>query len=421
MREIVIPYCPGEHQREVHGRLKRFNVLVCHRRFGKTVLAVNELIKGAVTCQRKQPRFAYIAPLYKQAKAVAWDYLQYFTKPIPGVTYNIAELRADFPNGARIQLFGADNPDALRGIYLDGVVLDEVAQMPPKAWSEVIRPALSDRHGWALFIGTPKGHNLFYDMYKHAQNTQGWYADVYPVSRTGILPQAELDDARAAGMSEDEYNQEFECSFSAAIAGAYYGKEMAQADADGRITSVAYDPAVPVDTYWDLGVSDSTVIWYVQQTGREVRIIDVLEGSGVGLDYYIREMMRRPYVYGRHVAPHDIEVRELSTGKSRKEIAAALGVRFDIAPQLPVQDGINAARALLARCWFDAVKCERGIEALKQYRREWNEKYGCFRANPLHDWTSHYADAFRYLAVSIKDRQSKGIDYKELSRRAARR
>jgi hypothetical protein len=210
--DVVIPYKPRPHQREIHANLKRNNVLVCHRRFGKTVTAINQLIKGCTTCGLERPRFAYIAPLYKQAKAVAWDYLCHYSAPIPGCQVNQSELRIDYPNGGRVMLLGADNPDSIRGIYLDGVVVDEVAQCPASLYGEVLRPALSDRKGWVLFIGTPKGHDHFYDLYRKATQRATWYSRMFRASETGILDDEELEQA-AMEMSENEYKQEFECDF----------------------------------------------------------------------------------------------------------------------------------------------------------------------------------------------------------------
>lgn len=400
-RRISTGYAPRPMQARIHDRLERFNVLVCHRRFGKTVLAVNELIHGAMSCRRERPRLAYIAPLYRQAKQVAWDYLKHYAGPIPRVRFHEAELRADFPDGARIQLLGADNPDALRGIYLDGVVFDEYAHMPPTVWPQVIRPALADREGWAIFIGTPQGRNVFHALYERARANPGWHAAIHRASETGIVPEAELAAARR-DMSEEEYAQEFECSFDAAIAGAYYGRLIAHAERDGRVARVPWDPAVPVHTAWDLGIGDSTAIWFLQQAGREVRWIDYYEASGAGLDHYAKMLGEKPYVYGDHLVPHDARARELGTGRTRVETLARLGVRARVVARHNVDDGINAVRMLIPRSWFDAEKCKRGLEALRQYRRAWDERGGLFQPRPLHDWTSHAADAARYAAMGLR-------------------
>lgn len=406
-REILIelPYRPRKLQQLLHRRMRRFNVIVCHRRFGKSVLGVNHLIRAAVRTTRPRPRFAYLAPYYKQAKSVAWDYLKHFTGNIPGVRQNESELRVDLPNGARLTLLGADNPDALRGIYLDGVVLDEFGQMAPRVFSEIVRPALADREGFAIFIGTPKGRNGFYRLYERARNDRRWFTALYRASETGILSAAELADAREM-MSADEYAQEFECSFQAAVAGAYYAALVEQAEAEGRIGNVPYDPRLPVHTAWDLGIDDATAIWFCQQAGPEIRIVDYYESSGVGLDHYARVLQERRYLYGDHMLPQDAQVRELGTGRSRIETLAGLGIAARPGRAFAVEDGINAVRLLLPRCWFDATRCARGLEALRQYRRDFDEKLQSFRARPVHDWASHAADAFRYLAVGLRERSA---------------
>ena len=397
--KVTIPYSPRPLQRQLHDNTARFAVYVCHRRFGKTVFAINKLIKAACLNKLQAPRYAYIAPIYRQAKQVAWDYLKFYTAAFPQTKVNESELRVDLINGATISLYGADNPDALRGIYLDGVVLDEYAQMSPRVWSEVIRPTLTDREGWAVFIGTPKGHNQFYDLYQEAGERKGWTRELFKASATGVLPQQELQ-AAAQKMNPEEYDQEFECSWQAAIRGAYYGRLMAKAEEEGRITRVPHDPALQVETWWDLGVGDSTAIWFVQRAGKEIHLIDYYEMSGEGLSHYALVLQTKGYVYSHHVAPHDIEARELGSGKSRKEQAQALGLHFTVAPKLPINHGIDVTRNLIAKCWFDQDKCRHGIEALKQYRAEYDDRLRTLRPTPLHDWSSHAADAFRYGAIT---------------------
>jgi hypothetical protein len=396
--KVIIPYRPRPLQKQLHKSLKRFNVIVCHRRFGKTVFAINEAIRQAFKVEDHAPRIAYIAPLYKQAKAVAWDYLKHFCQPIPGRTFNEAELRVDLPNGARIQLFGGDSPDSLRGIYLDLVILDEYAQMSPRLWSEIIRPTLSDRKGKAIFIGTPRGHNQFYELYREAVADDDWLVETHKASETGIVDDLELASARKT-MTEAEYLQEYECSWQAAIRGAYYGNLITDAEEQGRICSVPYDDTLPVETWWDLGVGDSTSIWFAQRAGMEIRLIDYYEMTGEGLPHYARILQNKGYIYGRHVAPHDIKVRELGSGKSRKEIGRELGIDFTVAPRQSVEDGIQAVRALLPKAWFDAERCQQGLEALRQYRSEYDDRLRTFKPRPLHDWTSHAADAMRYGAL----------------------
>jgi hypothetical protein len=406
MPEITIPYTPREVMLPFHNRKERFACLVAHRRCGKTVAAINDLIRDALTIPRQNVRVAYVAPTYRQAKAVAWDYCKEFTRSIPGIKINESELRIDFPNGARIRLFGAETADSMRGLYFDAVVLDEPADFPMNAWSTVIRPAIADRQGKATMIGTPKGKNEFWEIFDAAQHDQSWYCAVHKASQTQLLPQEELDAALKT-MGEDRYEQEFECSFEAAIAGAYYGTEMKEATNTGRICNVQYDRAVGVITSWDLGIGDSTSIWFAQYVGQEVRLIDYYENSGVGLDHYARVLQEKGYVYESHILPHDVQVKELSTGHSRLETLDNLGVRpVEIAPKLNLDDGIQAVRSMLDRCWFDETRCNRGIEALRQYQRDFDEKGRTWRGRPRHDWTSHGADAMRYLAVGYRPQQS---------------
>lgn len=402
--QIVIPYSPRPLQSRLHNEMtrKRWGVIVCHRRFGKTVWAINHILRAAFMCQLSNPRFAYMAPTYRQAKNVAWDYLKQFAGAVPGVKFHETELRCDLPNGARISLLGAENPDSLRGIYLDGCVMDEVADMPESVFPEVIRPALSDRGGWCIFVGTPKGQNMFYELYEQACSEDEWLAAVYRASETGILPPDELEAARRM-MSPDQYAQEFECSWSANIPGAIYGKELEEATAAGRVTKVPYDPVYRVDTWWDLGVGDSTAIWFTQTVGRAVHVIDFYEARGEGLPHYCKVLNERGYLYGTHNAPHDIEVRELGSGKSRREVAWELGLNFRVVPRLPLEDGIHAAQMLIPRLWFDRDLCKTGLDALRQYHRAYNERTRSFRATPVHDWSSHAADAFRYLAVGLRE------------------
>ena len=399
--DVVIPYKPRQVWESYHASDARWRVVVAHRRAGKTVAAINGLIRTALTCTHPNPRCAYIAPYLAQAKAVAWDCLKRYTAPIPGVRWTEAELRADFLNGGRVRLYGADNADALRGQYFDDVDCDEFGDWDPRAWTEVIRPALSDRGGRASFTGTPRGKNAFYDLRQRARsNADGWALWELRASETGLLTTAELDDARAA-MDAAAYAREYECSFDAAIEGAYYAAEMGKAETERRIGRVPIEPLARIDTYWDLGIDDATAIWFAQDVGQERRLVDYLEVSGEGLADIVRRIEAKDYRLGRHVLPHDAAARELGTGRTRVETLKALGLRnLEIMPQQAVADGVNAVRLMLGRCWFDAERCDRGIEALKQYRREWDGKRQTWRERPLHDWTSHAADAFRYGALA---------------------
>jgi phage terminase large subunit len=399
VHEIRIPYKPRPLQREVHKSLKRFNVLVCHRRFGKSVLAINELILHAVN--NPNHKLAYIAPTYRQGKAIAWDYLKQYTKPLMyfGGDKNETELRIDLWNGSKIQIYGADNNDSLRGLGFHGVIMDEYAIMAPRTWTEIVRPAISDTLGWVIFIGTPMGHNQFWEVYDYAlRGHKDWFGKMYRASETNVIPDDELKEA-ASIMTEEQYNQEFECSFTAAVSGSYYGKLMTKADNENRIGPVPVDSNVGVETWWDLGIGDSTAIWFAQRVGEEVHLIDYYENSGESLMHYADVLEDKGYAYSRHIAPHDIQARELGTGKSRLEVSQELGIMFEVAPRLEVDHGIESVRNALPYCWFDREKCKLGIDALRQYRKQWDEKNQVFKNKPLHDWCSHSADAFRYGCV----------------------
>lgn len=370
-------------------------------------MAINHLIRAALTQEKERPRYAYIGPYFNQAKDIAWTYLKHYSSPIPGCDVNESELRVDYPNGGQVRLYGADNPDRLRGLYFDGVVLDEYGLMPPRIYSEVVRPTLSDRQGTALFMGTPNGRNQFYQVingdpetgFVGARHDPDWFFAEYKASETGIVPDEELRLSRKS-MTADEYAQEFECSFEASVKGAIYGRELASLREHGQFTRVPYDPAILVDTDWDLGFGDLTAVWFSQTirgTG-EVRLIDYHEAKE-GLPYFVSLLKNKGYAYGEHWAPHDIELREMS-GNSRLRAARDLGINFQISPKVEhIEDGIHAARLLLPRCFFDADKCRDGIEALHNYR--WkvpNVKDPTGRPLPVHDWASHGSDAFRGLA-----------------------
>lgn len=400
---IDIGYRPRDPQLLIHQAVQkhRFNVVVAHRRMGKTVSAINQLIHSAIEMNDKpKPRFAYIAPTYNQAKRVAWDYLTEYTRPLDAKA-NIAELRVDF-HDRRISLFGADNVDSLRGIYLDGVVIDEIGDVNPNLFTEVIRPALADRKGWAMFIGTPKGANHFKTLRDKAdKKDDGWNLLEFRADDTKIIDQEELDAAFKA-MGESKFNQEFMCSFAAPVEGAYYGSLVNDIYTKGQVTDVPFDGIAKTFTAWDLGMGDSTAIWVCQLVGQEIHLVDFLENHGVGLDYYVNWIRENGYSTAEHLLPHDVQVRELGTGKSRKEMLEESGLAVTVVAKLAVDDGIQAVRRILPRCWFD-IKTKQGLDALQNYRRTYDEKRDVFFDKPVHDWCSHASDAFRYLAVGLDE------------------
>jgi hypothetical protein len=402
---IEIPYAPRKQQLAIHELMdsKRFGVVVAHRRMGKTVSAINHLIKDAILNQKEAPRYAYIAPTYGQAKRVAWDYLVKYADPLGGSS-NISELRVDFW-GRRIQLYGSDNPEALRGQYFDGVILDEIGDQNPKIWTDIIRPALADRKGWCMFIGTPKGHNHFKELRDRAETEDGWGLLEFKASETGVVDDTELKAARNE-MGEDKYRQEFECSFDAAVEGSYYGQILNELEDKKHMQEIPREELSRTFTAWDLGMGDSTSIWVAQLVGSEVRLIDYYENHGVGLDHYVKWIRDNDYIKAEHILPHDVRVRELGSGKSRLEMLEEAGLEIKIAPRMGLDDGIQAVRRLLPRCWFNIPKVQTGLNCLRNYRRDYDEKRKIFYERPLHDWSSHGSDSFRYLALGLDEGHS---------------
>ncbi len=408
---IQIPYKPRAWARQLHESKQRWKVLVLHRRAGKTVATINHLIKDATTIPNS--RFAYIAPTYKQAKNIAWDYLKYYSHPIPRIKPNESELRIDYPNGGRIQLFGSENIDALRGMALWGGAQDESSQQPSNLFSEVISKCLADHLGYWIWLGTPKGKNQFHRTYQVSLKDHNYFSMFRTIDDSLRYEQGDVinnlrlaleDDRKLVAngeMTEDEFQQEWYCSFEASIRGAYYAKEIARAREEGRICNVPYEPELPVFTFWDLGISDYTSIGFYQIVGKEKRMIDYYQNNGFGLEHYAKILREKPYFYDAHFFPHDVEVKELGSGKSRRETLETLGIVVSRVPNIPVMDGINAGRLAFSSLWIDQTKCEQFLDAISQYRQEWDDKKGMFRDNPLHDWTSHAADMHRYFAVGL--------------------
>jgi len=362
------------------------------------------MIRAAITYQGPYGLFGYVAPYRSQAKAVAWQYFKEFAQPIIS-SVNEQELTITLINNSQIRLYGAETADAMRGLGFSGVYMDEFGDFKPSAFGNVIRPALSDKQGWAVFGGTPKGKNQFWEIYETAQRIPNeWFLLRLPASTSGLLPQSELAAAKAQ-LAEDQYLQEYECSFEAAILGAFYGTEMRQAQDQGRITRVPYDPNLPTYTAFDLGYRDDTAVWFYQPSRGEIRVIDYFAVSGADIHDIAEHIVSKPYKYAKHFLPHDARAKSLQTGRSIiEQLAAYLGTaNLAVVPDIGVQNGIQAVRMTLPRVWFDAEKCRDGIEALRQYQREYDEDKKAFRQSPRHDWTSHPSDAFRMLAVSWQE------------------
>ena len=421
--KIVIPYTPRPLQKEFHLNARRWNVAVCHRRFGKTVMAVNWLVRCLIECQHKNPQGMFIAPTFGQVEKIAFEYLKEATAVFPGVKFNAAKLRCEIPHPSlgkiSIYLLSGSNESSenLRGMYADAVVLDEFADIPPKVFPQILRPALADRRGSCLWIGTPKSEDQFKATYDQglaevAADNPDWYVCLFPASKTNVLPQAEIEELKSQ-MSDNEYRQELECDWSANLTGAYYAGHLNKAEAEQRIGNVNYDETMLVNTSWDLGVRDMTSIWFWRGTpSSQIRLIDCYQNNGEGLAHYTQVLQQRSfdkgYSYGDHLLPHDTDSRIMgATAQRRSDILRQLGLLPTIVPMRKVAEGIEAVRALLPRCWFDSENCAEGLKALRHYRVK--ESSGL----PLHDSSSHFADSMRYLAIGYREGMSKFGSYRK--------
>ena len=395
MAKVQLSYQPRATFLPFHNRKARFSTLVCHRRAGKTVAAVNDLIIGAMKCRLPHPQLAYIAPNYQQAKRISWEYLKQFAAPLISQVHE-SELRVTLHNEAKIYLLGAEKADSLRGMYLDGAILDEYGLMKPSAVSQVILPCLSDRNGWIAYMGTPVGKNHFYDAHMRAANSPEWFSMLLKASQSGLIPNQELEMIKAQ-MDESDYEQEFECSFTASLKGAIYGTEMDRAESEGRIKEFALDPALPVDVICDLGYTDDTVLIFFQKSRENVLIHEIYSNNETEWETYLDEIESRDVreVY----LPHDARAKNLQTGRSIVEQTIRRGYRPRLIPDHKLRDGISATRKLLPFVYWNHPLCSGGVEAMKSYRRAWDDKLGCYRDRPLHDWSSHVADGHRYLGV----------------------
>lgn len=404
--EIILPYKCRSVFKPYHASKKRMCISVCHRRAGKTVARINKLIKAALVCQNNRPKFAYLAPSQAHAKDIAWAYLKQYSLPLFdfGAKTNEVDLSLILPfNGAEIRLYGAHNADRMRGNYFDGVVVDEGQDISRKVLSEVIFPTLVDRKGWLDVSGTPKGwSNVLGQIYKEAEKAPDyWFRQILRASESGLIGEDELKRARMF-MSENEYEQEFECSFDAAVTGAVYGEYIAKVMRDGRL---GHDilPASKIYTAWDLGWGDATSIWWWQVVRDEIHLLDYYENNGQDMAHYARVVLERgrkyEYNYAAHYAPHDVGNKYLASGgKSVYDRALACGIKFTRVPATTQQNQIEAARLTLERCWFDKKCEEEGLAALRNYHFKKDDKKLTNNPEPYHDWSSHACDAFEIIA-----------------------
>jgi hypothetical protein len=408
-QRIALPFTPRLWQARLIDDAAPRIVAVVHRRAGKSTALMWRGLKRALTDPKSLPRVVHILPYgVMWQRTGLWDQLVRAADVIPGAAVRRSEMAIKLPNGGTYQAGGGDNVDSWRGGSADEVIVDEADDTPPSLIPLVVEPMLADRHGTLVRSGTPKGRGLLQAAYDHARVTPGYSTYLLDYTRTGALSAEAIERLRLE-MSSEEFEQELCCSFASPNSGSYYGKLMDDAEREGRITSVPHDPALKVWTAWDLGIDDSTAIWCCQITrGGEWRLIDYIEDSGVGLDHYVRLLQQRSYVYEKHLLPHDAEVRELGSGRSRTETLHSLGVRpTRTVRQHSVADGINAVRMILPRAWFDTERCAKGIHALRHYRREWNEAAQTWRASPVHDHASHGADSARYLALGVRETQAR--------------
>lgn len=429
-KEIHLPHNwrPRSYQKDAWAYmmstpLRARGVCLWHRRAGKDLFGINV---AAVKAHERVGTYWHVFPTYRQGKNVIWNgatkdgrrFLDHFPKELIA-NVNNTDMRITFHNGSIYQVVGTDNIDSLVGTNPVGAIFSEYSLQNPAAW-DYIRPIVAENDGWALFLYTARGKNHGFKLYTQAVKNPTWFAQLLKAGSgpectkredgLPVIPDELIEEERKSGMPDEIVAQEFFNSFEAPMYGAYYSVGMTRMEETKRITAVAWEPRLAVNTYWDLGMGDSTAILFVQQHGAEYRIIDCYENSGEGLGHYAKVLRgqveggghRADYVYGRHYAPHDIEVRELTSGKSRIETARSMGIKFSVVPKHGLEDGIEATRNILPQVWIDEKSCGRLIEALRGYRKEWDEKNKCFRDHPLHDWTSHFADAMRYFAWSCK-------------------
>lgn len=406
--EVCLPYKwePRDYQLPAWSYLENGGkrcLLIWHRRAGKDSLALNWTVTASM---QRVGLYWHLLPTYSQGRKIIWNgmtkegraFLNHFPPEIVKGT-NKTDMQVDLINGSIYQVVGTDYVDRLVGSNPIGVIFSEYSLQDPLAW-DLIRPILAENGGWAIFPYTPRGKNHGYRRYQKAKANPKWFAQILTVADTNAITEEAIEEERKDGMSEEMIQQEFYCSFEAGIPGAYFSNQIIQARRDGRITRVPHYTELPVDTWWDIGMDDCTSILFTQDVGRELHIIDYYEHSGEGMPHYAKVLKEKPYVYGQHSGPHDLKVKELGTGKSREATARALGIRFVIQRKVKYKtDSIEAARNIFSRCWIDETKCERLLDCLENYRKEWDEKRKVFLEQPEHDWSCHGSDAFQNLAM----------------------
>lgn len=429
MASIELPHqwTPRPHQdrlwRYMHAGGRRA-VAIWPRRHGKDDTALHFT---ACAAHERVGTYWHLLPQQNQARKAIWNAVNPHTgrrridDAFPAALREATrddEMFIRFKVGSTWQVIGSDNYDALVGTPPIGVVFSEWALSNPQAWS-LIRPILLENGGWAMFITTPRGRNHAWRMYQMARDSGDWFAEHLTATKTGLFPaedlareRAELISERGEADGEAIYEQEYMCSWSAALPGAYYARIIDQIEAAGGLTSVPYDASRPVHTAWDLGAADTFVIWFMQQTDAGWAAIDYVANTSMGVDWYVDQIKAKPYVYGEHLLPHDADNQQLALPQAASiaQTVRTMGLRrVRVVPRArSVANDINQVRKMLPRCVFDAQKCGHGIDALRSYRRVWDENLKAYRDHPLHDWASHPADAFRTFAVGMP---SEPLDY----------
>jgi phage terminase large subunit len=413
---IQLPYKwkPRDYQMpawKAWGRGIKRSLLIWNRRAGKDECAMH---KACVEMHKRPGNYLHAVPEFSHGRRVIWDAIN----PATGIrrideifphdlraSTNSTEMSIKFKNGAMWSVVGTDDYNKLMGSGPLGICFSEFALANPAAWGH-IAPILAANSGYADFVSTPRGKNHLWSLYQTVKDDPEWFTQILTVEDTKLLTEAQIEQQRreyrgiyGVDIGDSLIQQEFWCSFEAAVLGSYWGRELIDAEQAGRISSVPYDPAVPCHTAWDLGIGDSTAIWFFQVVGPEIHVIDHYEANSQPLAHYFEVLESKPYEYGEHYLPHDARARELIAGRTRAEEFARWQMPR-ILPMMKVADRINAARVTLPRCWFDSGKCKDGLEALRQYRSSWNDEKKVFSDAPLHDWSSHSADAFSYLCAA---------------------
>ena len=421
--QLPFNYIPREYQKPFFRAMKtgiKRAVLVNHRRAGKDKTAFNFLVREAF---RRVGVYFYFFPTYNQGRKILWDgidkdgfkFLDHIPKELMFGDPNSTEMKIRLihptdsnKQGSLIQVVGTDNIDTIVGTNPVGCIFSEYAIQDPRAW-EYVKPILRENGGWAIFPYTPRGKNHGYELYEMARNNPDWYVEKLTVNDTfghgGTMGLEDIEKERAEGMTENMIQQEFYCSFEAAVEHAVFGTQMFKARAEGRIGNYPADNRIPVDTYWDIG-RDGTAIWFVQTIRSEVHIVDYYDSYQSSLEHDLKELQNKPYIYGEHYFPHDGDNKDYKTGKTPKEIAQTLGFSVNIVPKIAKESQIKAARMLFDRCYFNESTTERGVDSLSSWHFGYDTKLRIMSALPVHDWASHGGDAFCQLGVSHEDEQT---------------